>query len=478
MFKVCSFLMIPLFSFVTILYAFSDKAEYSKGLLIGTISIVFVAIFLFILSSFYDPIQQIRKQYIRPIYLFLIGYFIVFYQAYIDVLLGNLKETDLFFFYKSSLINNAALLSTIGLLAMFIGYFIRFKPILVKSEKLKYIPLKNIILFFTFINIVSLYANLKTFLSSEYSQALIEEKAGSLGSYLELIFYVTYLSILILHAINCRLKNISSIKTYIKGLGPLFFLNVGVFLLLVMLSGNRGPILTYSLTFICSLTIGTLYKLKFKYILLAVIGGSIFFSLLGIIRKMDTNRSFSDRLVEAYSGNSISEKYTSFSSGTAELSTSVRTLHYSMEYVPDKYPHVYGIIQLRESLKIVPFAAGIFDPLFPSHFRYKNSAFFITWLDKGEFYNVGTGSSIIADLYLSFGEIGVFVGMFFIGRIFRRFDVYAFSSNQKGITIFGAVVTIVLVGASISWSRATFLGPIQSIAYAYIMLRYIIWKNK
>lgn len=478
MYKICSFLMIPLFCLVITLYVFSDGGAYSKEMLTGTICIVFISILLFIVSSFYDPIKQIRKQYIRPMYLFLIGYFIVFYQAYLDVLFGNIRENDLFFFYKSTLINKAALLSTIGLLALFLGYFLRVKKIKVKPEKLKYIPLKKLIIFFTIINLVSLAANIKTLLYGEYSQALLEEKAGSLGSYLELIFYVTYLSILIIHAINCRLVNVQSVRQFIKSLGLLFFINVGIFLLLVMLSGNRGPILTYSLTFICSLTIGTFYKLKFKYIFIAIISGSIFFSLLGIVRKMDTNKPFSDRLIEAYAGNGISEKYTSFSSGTAELSTSVRTLHYSMEYVPDKYPHLYGIIQLRESLKIIPFAAGIFDPLFPSHFRYKNSAFYITWLDKGEFYNVGTGSSIVADLYLSFGEIGVFLGMFLIGRLFRKADVYAFVINQEGISVFGAIVTIVLVGTSIGWSRATFLEPVQSIAFAYIMIRLIIWRNK
>ncbi|MCS4238346.1 hypothetical protein M2306_001541 [Myroides gitamensis] len=470
MYKFCFSLLIPLFLFLLVLYPFSIGLNYSKGLLLLTLVIVIISVILFVFSTFFDPIVELRKQYIRPIFLFLLGYLIVFFQGYTDLLLGNLLATDLFYFVKPHLINQAALLSCAGLIALFLGYFIRLKPIKKKYKVFSVIPLDRLIIVFTLFNLLSIYLNLKTFLSGEYSQELIESNSGTSSSYAQLLFYITYLSIIILHAINCRLKGANSIIQFVKGLGWLFYVNLGVYLLLIIISGDRGPILTISLTFICAATVGTLVRIKLKYILMCVFGGALFITLLGIVRRMDTKVSLSNRLVEAFSENKISEKYESFSPVTAELASSVRTLHFVIDKVPNDYPYLFGLLQLRESLKTIPFAAGIFDPLFPSHFRYINSAFYITWLDKGNFYFVGSGSSINADLYLIFGEISVLLGLFLVGRLFRRLDVLVFTSDRKFISLYSIVLSISILGSSIFWSRATYLAPIKSIAFTYIMV--------
>jgi O-antigen ligase len=247
-----------------------------------------------------------------------------------------------------------------------------------------------------------------------------------------------------------------------------------------MISGDRGPILTIVLTLLGAIIIGTQTKIKFATIVFAIFLGATFISLLGVIRNMDTRISFEDRMSQAIEDESVDNRYKSVLPATAELSTSVRTLHFALEQVPARHDYFLGIFQVREALKVIPFAAGIFDPLFPAHFSYKNSAYFITWIDKGENYRSGAGSSINADLYLSFGEIGVVIFLFLLGRLFRRIDLFVFSEYGKHINVLQVVLMVSILGSSIYWSRASLLTPIQSIALTYIlviMYRKIVLKQ-
>lgn len=474
---ISAFTSLFLFLFI---YIIIDANEFSAGLLTLTLGVVAFNLFLFVVYLIKDKVKVIRKQFIRPVVFFLLGYLIVFFQAYIDLLLGNLESGDYFFFIKPSLINRASLLSSMGLLTLFIGYYSVIKKSKTRFVKHKVYPLKPLIWLFTLLNIISIYLNLDSYLYGEYNQASIEESAGSLGAYFQLLFYISYLAIIILHSINSRLIGEIGVWNFLKKLGVLFYLNVSIYLILVMISGDRDPILSIGLTFLCAMTLGTQVKLKTRVIVLGVVLGTILISFLGIVRKMDENSSFTEKVFEAYSKDDISG-YDSFFVPTAELSTSVRTLHLAIDYVPNRHPYTYGIFQLRESLKAIPFAAGIFEPLFPTHFRFINSAFFITWIDKGEIYYVGTGSSIIADLYLSFGEIGIFICMFLLGRLFRVLDLYIYDRNIGNVSSVLIILSIVILGSSISWSRGTFLAPIKAFALVYILIlgyRYVFTSFK
>ncbi|MHC5310080.1 O-antigen polysaccharide polymerase Wzy [Myroides sp. LJL116] len=477
MYKFYSILFLPLLILSVFLYAFNNDSHFSIGLLGLTLFFALVSICFFVFSSFFDPIKELRKQYIRPIFLFLVGYLIVFFQGYLDLFLGYIDEFDLFYFVHPTLINKAALLSLIGLVSLFLGYYSYKKRGKIRHRKFKVVPIKKLVWFFYFLLIGYVYFNIAQILYGSYSQAMIESSVGTIGAYMELLYYITYLSLLILHVINCRLNHVKTIKGFVFSMSKGFYVNVIIYLCLILISGDRGPILSFALTYMCALTIATKVKIKFKYIIAGIFAGAMFLSILGIVRRIDDNSSIYSKIVTTISEGRVNEKYSSVLPASAELSTSVRTLHYAMESVPSKYPYLFGLFQVRESLKIVPFASGIFDPIFDPHFRYKNSAFYITWLDKGEFYFVGSGSSINADLYLTLGEIGVFIGLFLIGRLFRLLDVLTFHYGYDNISLLGITMSIAILGSSIFWSRATLLAPIQPIALTFILVKFYIWNT-
>lgn len=473
MYRFCLFLFVLLIIGVLIVYPSSVGSHFSEPLLFYTIVIGGCALAVFVFSTITDPVVELRGQYIRPIFMFLIGYLIVFFQAYVDLMLGNLDPRSFFFFVKPSLINQGALISVGGLIMVFLGYLTGRTSIHKKRRSNlveNAMPLRQLLYFLTIFNLLNVAFNARQMLSGEYSQEAIENSAGTIGSYIQLLFYVTYLSVIVIHSINSRVNANRNVFVFLKKLGGLFYVNLLVYLILVMLSGDRGPILTMSLTLLAAVTIGTQSKIRLGIIFLLILLGATFISILGVVRKMDGNLTFQERFSRAWADDSVNERYQSFLPATAELSTSVRTLHIALDYVPERHEYLLGLFQLRETLKIIPFAAGIFDPLFPNHFRYRNSAFFITWVDKGDNYTVGTGSSINADLYLSFGEIGVVVFLFLLGRLFRRVDLVVFGQGGINIDIFSVVLMITIIGSSIYWSRASMLTPIQSIALTYIFV--------
>lgn len=97
MYKFFLFLFIVLLLAVIVVYPYSVGSYYSEPLLLYTLSVSAIALTLFIFSALIDPVRELRTQYIRPIYMFLLGYIIVFFQAYIDLYLENLNPNSFFF---------------------------------------------------------------------------------------------------------------------------------------------------------------------------------------------------------------------------------------------------------------------------------------------------------------------------------------------------------------------------------------------
>lgn len=82
-----------------------------------------------------------------------------------------------------------------------------------------------------------------------------------------------------------------------------------------------------------------------------------------------------------------------------------------------------------------------------------NSAMIITQSTLGTTEGTGTGTTIIADIYLAFGTIGVILMMGFLGRFIRKLLYYA-HRNIYYLLIYG-----VLMGMSVYMARAEFFYP-------------------
>ena len=140
-----------------------------------------------------------------------------------------------------------------------------------------------------------------------------------------------------------------------------------------------------------------------------------------------------------------------------------RNTYVAMEYV-SKNGLTYGRTMLSEPLGIIPFLSSIL--------QYNNtelsSASFLTdysytyIISNREF--IGLGTNIIADIYLSFGGIGVIVLMYLLGK----FVTWAMFGAQN-LHYYSTIVFTIILSYGAYWIRTGLLHPARTIVWALLI---------
>ena len=454
------------------LYPLSIGMHYSETMLLGTFMIALASIVVFIAVKEKD--LNLAKQYFKPSYLFLLAFSVGFFQMYIDLLLGNITENEQYIFIQPNLINQGAILSTAGLITFLFGYYCyRRKNKNNKVYDKQPIPMTPMRVFFILVALLYFATNLEALLSGGYSQAMLEARAGTLEGYAEILFMVTLTAFLTIACVNLQLLGEKSFKEYVKYLGIPFHLIIFTFCFLLIFLGDRGPIIIVGLSYIAAFIMLSKKKIGLKLVILGIVAGGSFLTIVATTRALDDNTPWHINVSEATQQFRAGETrcFQSISEPTAELGiVSVRTFHLSLRHINDGGELMYGSFQGRQLLNLIPFSQRLYAPFVDSHFRYRSSAFYITWLAQGEFYSYGSGTSVLADLLLSFGILGVFIGMFLLGMFFRWVDLLACSFSIDKIRYLDVIIVIVVCSLSISWARATYLHVLMHIFFAYLLV--------
>lgn len=446
-----------------ILYAFLPY-QYDNDLELTILGITIASTIVFFISN---DIRRSLNLAFRPIILFIISFHIVFFQFYYDLVLG-IKDISNISFLSPELINKCTILSSIGLCVFYIGASLtEYKC--VQSTRThnttKQIDTQPYKIIFIFSTILWLIYNVEICLSGAYSQEMLEQSAGTLVNYSNILFTVA--SITLISTITYNLHNIrcNSIYEYLKPFGVVPLLCILIYVLLTLNLGDRGPIITI----LCSLFGGYVISAKqrislVKFIIIIVIAASIS-STIGMARRVAGNSMIDKmQMIEA----DPSETCIPI---TAELASSQKTLQYAVDNVPSKHDYLYGSFQLRNILSTIPFSSRITSSFLDSHWKYQSSDFFITYLIQGNFYTYGNGTSLIADLYLSFGLIGIIIGMLFLGVVIKKIERKVFLDPNA--SIYNIVLYISFCGYAIIEARSGLLSPINYIVFS-IILTYII----
>lgn len=434
---------------ILLLFYLFGSLEYNEGVLS---CIVVLALIDVIIIFYVQNRRGINIKYRLISTLFLIGYLIVFYQCYVDLLLGNIKA-DNGLFVNSQIIIKCCLISTIGLSAFGFGYLTN-KSYNSKSDgnnKYDVEKINKYRVLFYLAAILYLIFNAKKFVSGGYSQEILEVEAGTMVLYSDMLFIITFV-ILLAHILKNNIQNSKvSFAQFNNQFGwvSLFFLLI--YCLINVIIGDRGPlIISFSLYFGTYLLIckGTFSKTKmFFSIFIAV----LFFSVIGQIRNDDRQGRFNNinaTVSEVYNNNNSIIPF------TKELSSSVTTLHHSVYYIPDKHPYLYWIFPIRYVGASIPFGDRLLFSLFPMPKRYVSSAFFVTWLIQGDYYTYGNGTSCNADLYLSFGVVGVLLGLWLWGLFICFLERKAYNGYMSINLI---IIYLFTCGYAVYVNRAYFL---------------------
>ncbi|BAU54355.1 hypothetical protein MgSA37_02530 [Mucilaginibacter gotjawali] len=406
----------------------------------------------------------IKKQYIRISYLFLIGFIIVHFQAYIDLLLGNLTPNNIFLWIDPTTVCKALVVSSTGFVCYLLGYSVNLKavnvmkdikPVYLKTMGLNILAFILLILFFATVN--------KEYLTGNYG-------AADIGSSAQLFAFIFEANIYAIIIINCRnliltkQTNISFLQYFIHLRHTAFLLII--YLTAVIFSGDRGPIMYCSLAFVFGYIYVTKYKIAIPSLLVLLFSGMFFITVLGLIRQQDNNIELFDKITNV-SSNSLDSYYpSSFSVGTKELAGSVRTVHLAVEKVPATLPHFYGLFFIQDAMLLVPMLKGAFISLFNIPKQFTDSPQFLTWADLGRFPTWGVGSSCIADTFLDFGYTGIIIVFFTFGYLSRKLELVAFSKVFPPIYL--VILVFLVFSFSIYISRSTILYSLSKYTYVWL----------
>ena len=242
-----------------------------------------------------------------------------------------------------------------------------------------------------------------------------------------------------------------------KAIVPLGVL--AVVLLMQLVLGDRSEFI-YTAG-VVAFAYSTFYKrISLPVLVVGVLAVSILMSAVQIARRADS-RSLSE-IVDTISegGDSVSVK-----AGLGNISASGGVLLAAVSAVPKEHDYFGGDLKTLELLGIIPFGRKFFYRDAEQR-DYTNSSNFLTWYILGPNATSGTGTTVVADIYVDFGPTGVFIGLFVLGFITNLVRDKA-ARSQSFIM---AVVFCYFAGLLVLLPRYSVLQVIRGLLWPILML--------
>jgi len=453
------------FLFLIILHYY-DFNYYNKTSLILVLSIALIIVCGFCFKR--DNQTVLQGQYLRISNLFLLGFIIVHFQFYIDLVLGNFDLSRQDLIVNQNVLVKSAIISSIALVCFCLGYIYKQNKsnLKIKDEenaKNKIINLKGvkvlIVLFFI--------GFIVTTPSSYYKGGYNSTELSQLSLYFQSFLILSIIGYLILNTRNLFLEKskVLSFFAFIRYNGFIMIFVIIGFCFLVMISGDRGPILQIALSFIGCYCILNRKKYKISIIVGGTFLAAVLVSFLAYFRHYEGTGNIIDMIQYSseMKSDAVSSKL-SFSPSTFELSKSVKTMHASVMYT-EKEGHTFGLFQGFQIIGIIPGMGQLIMPLFGIDSEMLKSSRFLTEQLNADH---GLGTTAVADIWLDFGIIGIVIVFFIFGYFLRKMDEYMYS--HLSLNIFLYILIAVFLSKAFYIGRSTILILFRDVVLGYIVL--------
>ncbi len=470
--------MIPIF-FQTISFKVNKRLIIAIMLVILSIILYIIApdiysynfcniIFVFYIISSIWVIKRtiINNNYFNFHVLFLISFFFVNF-IYPSILYPISPEY--FPVYKKSfnqdVISKATALAFIGSSSYILGVFVQHR------NKIEYFSKPNInfkahLFILTIILFLTLLV-LTIFGGTQMIKGVFGSTSNIPPGFLVFTQVIIALSvILILYSKNFDGTILDLIRKFNKPI-MVFLL---YFLFIFIFTGDRGPAIQILLITLGLISI-YIRPIKIKEFLLIMVIGMLLMTFVSYARSKSINSNesglsnFVDRGTENIQLNSF------FDIGM-DLIVNNRNLYVGYDYA-NKNGFSYGTSMFHYLFSPVPFLPTMLTEFFfdkpPDELT---SAYIITKEARSTY---GLGTNMIADLYMSFGIIGVIFFMFLLGYVVAHYH----SKSIYGNRIISLIIYVYLLGFSIYLPRTSILDSSRHIIWSillFILLNRIVSK--
>lgn len=448
-----------LLSFV-VRYYYSIGTQMSKTSLTITLIMIFSCVAVFLLCKDDDKLQN--RNYLRIGPIFVVGYVIVHFFNYLAYLLSEIDFLAGYGFYRETIINEAAINSSCALVAFMIGYLVITKPFKCKRKKTYNVGLylDCLALFFFFIFYVSVD---KRYFNGGYGEVF---NSGGISSITGISQNLCVASVI---GSSCsKLYQFSKITLldYIRSYSKLYYFVVFVFLFLIIMSGDRTPLIQIGMCYFSVFFLINKKRMTFVKIILPMSMAVVFLYFLGNLRAIQGD--FSIKKMEETSTMISDElgKRSIVFAVTYELSGVARSYHVIYNYT-ERNGTFYGLAFFDQILGVIP---GLRPLLVYPLLGIENSDKFNTnKISTRELQrdDAGMGTTCCADIYINFGFVGTIIVFLFFGFLFKKFDLELYNSKYN---LFVIALAINYLTFAIYMGRGKFSTPLTISMYTFFLI--------
>ena len=469
LYKLFLFLMLL---FATVFYSLMKTGQFDYWLFdICLVCAVISVVYFFIFSQS----KSGKGIWLRPSYLFLFGYLAVNFQFLIDIRIGA-KSLDSVRVLHPEILNHCLVLGIIGLFSYILGYTMKPQKMVMHSKMnifttriAKYDKVPFILLLLQFLSF-ALFILTSDIYSFIRGTVYVEDNVSNAES----ILYVVNALVVIL--VSRSAIGVHGPLQYLKCFPLVSVVIISVYILLRLISGDRGPFV-YTILLIA---FGYLYssrkKIKFVLIIVSIVSAALLMALVGIARSLDLSSSFSGRMSSAASQFSTEGRFTK---GESTIFSLTEEMGYSF-YV--NQVDVYGVNVQGDGfhylsypifglLSGIPFMPSILQNSFGVKSRdfssggYANYKFFGGTAQN----NNSIGTSVVGDFYLSFGSLGVLLGLLLCGMLYRFVDNVIFIDNRSQVGVYKLLFVLLYASKAIYMPRASIFVEIPRFVWGVII---------
>lgn len=248
-----------------------------------------------------------------------------------------------------------------------------------------------------------------------YKSMYLGEEVGSGGVY-------SYMLLLCIIVVNVN----TSIMFYNRRIDPdykmskLFYISVIIFALLLLYIGRRSFFIFLILPFVA------LYTRSYKGI---SVKKFVLFAILGIILFWVVQNTRTGKEIETSNLNPVFL--------VTDLTIPSRATYSAMEYV-EQNGYTYGKSMSSGLIGIIPFLSSFFDAT-KTYSASVLTKFTFDSLKRDDTFGLGT--TIIADIFLSWGVVGIIFFMFLLGRITAYITCKTKTENLYYLTFYSIMVS-------------------------------------
>lgn len=444
--------------------------------------IIGVAIIVYL---FNQQITEYKGWWIRPSNIVLLGLFAVNLQYIMDLVLGLKTYED---FTSPKTANICCAIGTIGILSYIAGN-IAFNKRGVERRLKTYNhtnptnPACSFLYFMQAATFVGWILSVDFFALVTGLTYADQAWEGGLSETFEQLFYNSTFTILIVKILGGLHGSKLRMIDFIKAFNVSFWLFVFLYLIIRLLSGDRGPFIYLIFALFYTYIFITHKKIPLRRVLLVGLLFSSLIIIVGIARSTAYNSTVSDRTSEAMRsfGNARFSDATVFVP-TEELAYSFRCNEMAVNEINSGAPYHYGMYQIYALLNCIPFVPSYLYNTLKIPIKELSSDYYLTEAYFGDYYISGQiGTSIIAEFYLELGLLGVFIGMFIVGVLFKTTDSNICLNLSSGLSLIVVILTILYSSHAIYLPRSNFLSQMKPIVVIVIMFylnKYISFKRR